>query len=72
LDACDILLFGNTILRDKKLRIPHPGLLRRRFCLEGVKEIMPGLILPGEGISVSAYYDAVDESIKRQKINFIE
>ena len=68
----DILLFGDLIIREKRLSIPHPGLFRRRFCLEGIKEITPGLILPGEGISVSDYYNALDESIKRQKINFID
>jgi 2-amino-4-hydroxy-6-hydroxymethyldihydropteridine diphosphokinase len=68
----DILLFGDVVIREKRLCIPHPGLLRRRYCLEGVKEIKPGLILPGEGTSVSAYYNALDESIKRQKINFID
>jgi 2-amino-4-hydroxy-6-hydroxymethyldihydropteridine diphosphokinase len=67
----DILLFGNLIVHESNLCIPHPGLFRRRFCLEGIKEIAPGLILPGEEISVSAYYEAMDETIKKQKINFI-
>jgi 2-amino-4-hydroxy-6-hydroxymethyldihydropteridine diphosphokinase len=68
----DILLFGDVIVNDSSLCLPHPGLFRRRFCLEGVKELSPGLILPSKGISVSAYYEALDETIKKQKINFID
>jgi 2-amino-4-hydroxy-6-hydroxymethyldihydropteridine diphosphokinase len=67
----DILLFGDMAAHEKDLRIPHPGLFNRRFCLEGVREIAPGFILPGKGVSVSAYYETLDESVKRQKINFI-
>jgi 2-amino-4-hydroxy-6-hydroxymethyldihydropteridine diphosphokinase len=68
----DILLFGDAIVNDSNLCLPHPGLFRRRFCLEGVKELSPGLIFPGRGLSVSAYYEAMDETIKKQKINFID
>jgi 2-amino-4-hydroxy-6-hydroxymethyldihydropteridine diphosphokinase len=64
----DILLFGDAIIREESLCIPHPGLLRRRFCLDGIREIAPGLILPGEGISASAWYEAADGPIKGQKI----
>ncbi len=68
----DILLFGDAVVREKNLCIPHPGLLRRRFCLEGVREIAPGLMLPGVGVCVSEYADTMDASVRKQKINFID
>jgi 2-amino-4-hydroxy-6-hydroxymethyldihydropteridine diphosphokinase len=68
----DILLFGDAVINDSSLCIPHPGLFRRRFCLEGVKDLSPELILPGRRLSISAYYEAMDEMIKKQKINFID
>ena len=35
----DILLFGNSIVDDPGLTIPHPGLHERRFVLEPLAEI---------------------------------
>jgi 2-amino-4-hydroxy-6-hydroxymethyldihydropteridine diphosphokinase len=68
----DILLFGDAVVGESELSIPHPGLLRRRFCLEGMRELAPDLIVPGAGVSVGAWYDAADITIKDQKIRFLE
>jgi 2-amino-4-hydroxy-6-hydroxymethyldihydropteridine diphosphokinase len=37
----DILLFGNSIVEDSGLTIPHPALHERRFVLEPLAEIAP-------------------------------
>lgn len=45
----DILLFGDRIVDDHDLRIPHPGLTRRRFVLVPLVEIAPCAIDPASG-----------------------
>ena len=37
----DILLFGNSIVDDPGLTIPHPAMQERRFVLEPLTEIAP-------------------------------
>ena len=37
----DILLFGNSIVEDRGLTIPHPAMHERRFVLEPLAEIAP-------------------------------
>jgi 2-amino-4-hydroxy-6-hydroxymethyldihydropteridine diphosphokinase len=42
----DILLFGNAIVDDPGLTIPHPAMHERRFVLEPLAEIAPGVLHP--------------------------
>lgn len=42
----DILLFADQIIDEPNLKIPHPFLHERRFCLEPLCEIAPKLIHP--------------------------
>jgi 2-amino-4-hydroxy-6-hydroxymethyldihydropteridine diphosphokinase len=49
----DLLLFGSETVDEAGLRIPHPRLHERRFVLEPLAELDPGLIVPGKG-SVAA------------------
>ena len=49
----DLLLFGSETVDEPGLRIPHPRLQERRFVLEPLVELDPGLIVPGKG-SVTA------------------
>jgi 2-amino-4-hydroxy-6-hydroxymethyldihydropteridine diphosphokinase len=42
----DILLFGNFVVETAELRIPHPGLVERRFVLEPLCELAPELRHP--------------------------
>ncbi len=39
----DILLFGTVVLKSETLTIPHARMLERRFVLEPLLEIAPGL-----------------------------
>ena len=45
----DLLLYGDETIREPGLRVPHPRLHERRFALEPLAELDPGLELPGHG-----------------------
>jgi 2-amino-4-hydroxy-6-hydroxymethyldihydropteridine diphosphokinase len=49
----DILLYGQNVIQENDLMIPHPALHIRRFVLEPLVEIAPYVIHPAFGISVS-------------------
>lgn len=48
----DILYYGNLILNDPMLTIPHPEIENRRFVLVPLNEIAPKFNVPGKGRSV--------------------
>jgi len=43
---CDILLFGNEIIENSRLTVPHYGMKVREFVLLPLAEIAPTLYLP--------------------------
>ena len=45
----DLLLYGDETVDEPGLRVPHPRLAERRFALEPLFELDPGLIIPGVG-----------------------
>jgi 2-amino-4-hydroxy-6-hydroxymethyldihydropteridine diphosphokinase len=45
----DLLLYGDETLDDPGLTVPHPRLHERRFALEPLAELAPGLAIPGRG-----------------------
>ncbi|MGD9677826.1 MAG: 2-amino-4-hydroxy-6-hydroxymethyldihydropteridine diphosphokinase [Vulcanibacillus sp.] len=47
----DILLYGNEVIKSKKLQIPHPLIRQRLFVLIPLAEIYSGVI-PGEDLSI--------------------
>jgi 2-amino-4-hydroxy-6-hydroxymethyldihydropteridine diphosphokinase len=49
----DLLVYGDLIVDEPGLRVPHPRLHERRFALEPLAELDPELVVPGLG-SVSA------------------
>jgi 2-amino-4-hydroxy-6-hydroxymethyldihydropteridine diphosphokinase len=42
----DIVLFGDSVVHTQGLEIPHPAMHRRRFVLEPLAEIAPGIRHP--------------------------
>ena len=45
----DLLVHGAEVVDEPGLRVPHPRLAERRFVLEPLAELDPGLVVPGLG-----------------------
>ncbi len=45
----DLLLYGDEVIDEPGLEIPHPRLHERRFVLEPLAELNPSLEVPGKG-----------------------
>ncbi len=45
----DLLLYGEAQLDEPGLTVPHSRLHERRFVLEPLAELAPGLVVPGRG-----------------------
>ena len=45
----DLLLYGAETIDEPLLNVPHPRLHERRFVLEPLAELDPGLEVPGQG-----------------------
>ena len=55
----DILLFGNSIVEDRGLTIPHPAMHERRFVLEPLAEIAPEVRHPAFKRTIRELRDAL-------------
>ena len=45
----DLLLYDDEVIDELGLTVPHPRLHERRFVLEPLAELAPGLVVPGRG-----------------------
>lgn len=45
----DLLFFGDQLIDEPGLQVPHPRLHERRFALEPLAELDPALEIPGRG-----------------------
>jgi 2-amino-4-hydroxy-6-hydroxymethyldihydropteridine diphosphokinase len=45
----DLLVYGDETIEESGLAVPHPRLAERRFALEPLAELAPGLDVPGLG-----------------------
>ncbi len=45
----DLLLFGDQLIDEPGLVVPHPNLEERLFVLEPLAELVPSQIIPGSG-----------------------
>ena len=45
----DLLLYGDEVIDEPGLTVPHPRLHERRFVLEPLAELAPLLVVPGRG-----------------------
>lgn len=68
----DILLYGQTVIQERHLVIPHPEMHRRRFVIEPFCEIAPYVIHPAFGISIRGLRDRLEENKKVSRISFEE
>ena len=61
----DILLAGAEVADEPDLSVPHPRLVERRFALEPLVKLDPGLRLP-DGRPLSGLLEAVsDQAVRR-------
>jgi 2-amino-4-hydroxy-6-hydroxymethyldihydropteridine diphosphokinase len=67
----DILLFGNVAVTGTGLTLPHPGILRRRFCLEGLVQIMPDTVIATTGKTVREHHEFMEPMVRSQQIRFV-
>lgn len=63
----DILLFGNQIIHQPDLMIPHPRMLQRSFVMVPLAELAGDLIVPGTAKTV----DQWRKSISDQRITLV-
>jgi 2-amino-4-hydroxy-6-hydroxymethyldihydropteridine diphosphokinase len=47
----DILVFGDRVIHETGLEVPHPRMLERAFVLAPLAEIAPGLSVGGRSVS---------------------
>jgi len=65
----DILLYGQEIVREGDLVIPHPELHKRRFVLEPLNEIASYAIHPAFGISVRGLLDRLEDQSRVERLS---
>jgi 2-amino-4-hydroxy-6-hydroxymethyldihydropteridine diphosphokinase len=63
----DLIAFGSEMRNSPELTLPHPRAHLRRFVLQPLSEIAPGLILPGQGKTVGELLAELpaDEIVRR-------
>jgi 2-amino-4-hydroxy-6-hydroxymethyldihydropteridine diphosphokinase len=49
----DLLLYGDEVILDQRLRVPHPEISVRRFVLAPLAELCPERVIPGIGRTVN-------------------
>ncbi|MFA7130099.1 MAG: 2-amino-4-hydroxy-6-hydroxymethyldihydropteridine diphosphokinase [Sphaerochaeta sp.] len=55
----DILLYGNLVLHEEKLTIPHPRMLERKFVMQPLSEIAPAALYPPKNQTISELYQEI-------------
>lgn len=45
----DIIVYGDLVLNDERLTLPHPRAHERSFVLQPMAEIAPQMVIPGYG-----------------------
>ncbi len=48
----DLLLYGEHVVWDDDLAVPHPRMGERRFVLQPLADLAPDLVVPGVGLAV--------------------
>ncbi len=64
----DILFYGQKVLQDENLVIPHPEAHKRRFVLEPMSEIASYFIHPSFGVSIRGLNERLTDIKKVEKI----
>jgi 2-amino-4-hydroxy-6-hydroxymethyldihydropteridine diphosphokinase len=58
----DLVLYGDSVIDEPGLLVPHPRFRERRFVLEPLVEIAPGLVDPVSRQTIAELLDRLTES----------
>ena len=58
----DIIFYGDQIIQEPDLEIPHPRFIERAFVLVPLAEISPDLVVPGTDRTILDLLDELDTS----------
>ena len=61
----DLLLYGTEVLDLPELQVPHPRMHLRRFVLEPLAEIAPGLVIPGMATAGDLLAQLPEQGVRR-------
>ena len=64
----DILFYGDDVINDPDLIIPHPYFQRRRFAVEPMLELAPDFVHPGLNKSISELYSDLEDHLEVTKL----
>lgn len=64
----DILLYGNAVINEPDLIIPHPHMHKRRFTLEPLNEIASKLIHPVFHQTIASLKNKLDDDLIVKKL----
>jgi 7,8-dihydro-6-hydroxymethylpterin-pyrophosphokinase len=58
----DLLFYGQEVIKDTDLIVPHPEIQKRRFVLEPMCEIASYFIHPAFGVSMRGLKDRLSDN----------
>ncbi|MFP4416377.1 MAG: 2-amino-4-hydroxy-6-hydroxymethyldihydropteridine diphosphokinase [Chitinispirillaceae bacterium] len=66
----DILFFDSVVMNTERLTLPHPAVFDRRFCIEGLAQLVPDYVLPGRSRTFSDELKHMRRDVAEQKVYF--
>jgi 2-amino-4-hydroxy-6-hydroxymethyldihydropteridine diphosphokinase len=61
----DILLYGNDVIDEDVLKIPHPRMHERAFVLAPLLEVAPEVAIPGKGSAAKLLAAIGDQKVEK-------
>ena len=61
----DLLLYGDRMIDEPGLAVPHPRMHERRFVLDPLVEITPYCVIPGRGAASAWLAKSRDQRVER-------